>query len=54
METINMATGPPMMIPAVPVKNMIRALEPRLAIALRSMLKVIKIKAAGKRYLLAM
>jgi hypothetical protein len=48
-----MANGPPIMIPNEPVKNMIRALDPRLDIALRSMLNVIKIRAAGSKYLLA-
>jgi len=37
----------------VPVKNMIRALGPRLNTAFKSMLRVIRTNAAGKRYLLA-
>src|SRR5690606_41640599 len=48
-----MASGPPIIIPIVPVKNMIRALGPRLKMALRSILSVIRTRDAGSRYLLA-
>jgi len=37
----------------VPVKNIIKAFGPKLKIAFKSMLNVIKTKEAGKRYLLA-
>jgi hypothetical protein len=40
-----------MIIPKVPVKNMISALGPNRKTALRSTLKVIRTNAAGKRYL---
>ena len=44
-DTIRIAMGPPIMMPTVPVKNIIKALKPRLAIAFRSMLRVIKTSA---------
>jgi len=53
MEIIKIANGPPIIIPTEPVKNIIRALDPKLEMALRSMLKVIKMRAAGSKYLLA-
>ena len=43
------AIGPPMTMPNVPVKNIIRAFQPKLNTALRSMLKVISTKAAGNK-----
>ena len=52
-EINKIAIGPPMIIPIVPVKNMINAFEPRLKIAFKSILKVIKTKAAGSKNLLA-
>ena len=48
-----MANGPPIIIPKVPVKNIINAFHPKLKIALRSILNVISTRAAGKRNLLA-
>ena len=47
------ATGPPIIIPAVPVKNIIKAFGPRLKTAFKSTLKVIKTNAAGNKNLLA-
>ena len=44
-----MAKGPPIIMPRVPVKNMINALEPRLKIAFKSILKVINTNAAGSK-----
>ncbi len=48
-----MAIGPPIIIPTVPVKNIIKAFEPKLKIAFKSILKVINTKAAGNKNLLA-
>ncbi len=48
-ETSSKAIGPPMTIPKVPVKNRIRALEPRPKTALTSRLKVSKTIQAGNR-----
>ncbi|GIM57102.1 hypothetical protein CAPN006_14950 [Capnocytophaga canimorsus] len=50
---MSIASGPPMIIPKVPAKNIINALAPKLKTARRSILKVIKISAAGNKYLLA-
>ena len=52
-EVIKTASGAPTITPTVPVKNIIKALGPNLNMAFRSMLKVIKTKAAGSKYLLA-
>ena len=40
-------------MPRVPVKNIIKALDPKLKIAFKSILKVINTRAAGNRNLLA-
>ncbi len=53
IEMIKMAKGPPIIIPALPVKNMIKAFGPRLVIPFKSILRVINTKAAGSKYLLA-
>jgi hypothetical protein len=50
-EAANKATGPPMMIPNVAVKNITRALEPNCLIPLKSILRQSKIKEAGSMYL---
>ena len=53
IDTKRMAIGPPITIPNVPVKNIMSAFLPKLAMAFKSILKVISTKAAGNRYLLA-
>ena len=49
IEIKSIAIGPPMIIPTVPVKNIIKALEPKLNMAFKSILSVIKTKAAGNK-----
>ncbi len=49
IEINKMATGPPITIPIVPVKNMINAFQPKLNTAFKSILRVIKTKAAGNK-----
>ena len=53
MDKIKIDIGPPIIIPNVPVKNIIKALNPKLYIAFRSILNVIRSSAAGSKYLLA-
>ena len=53
IEINKIAKGPPIITPTVPVKNIISALEPKLNIAFKSMLSVIKTKAAGNKKRLA-
>ena len=53
MDKIKIDIGPPIIIPNVPVKNIIKALYPKLYIAFRSILNVIRSSAAGSKYLLA-
>ena len=48
-EINKMAIGPPIIMPNVPVKNMINAFHPKLTTPFKSMLKVINTKAAGNR-----
>ena len=43
------ANGPPIIIPTVPVKNRIKAFGPRLKMAFKSILNVIKTNAAGSK-----
>jgi hypothetical protein len=50
-ETIKIAKGPPIIIPIVPVKNIISALEPNFFISLRSILIVKRARLVGRRYL---
>ena len=50
-NTIKIAIGPPMMIPNVPVKNKIRALEPNFLISFKSMLMVKSARLVGSKYL---
>ena len=52
-ERISIEIGPPIIIPIVPVKNIISALYPKLYMAFKSILKVISNNAAGNKYLLA-
>ena len=52
-EINKIAIGPPIIIPIVPVKNIARAFHPSPKTAFKSMLNVIKTKAAGSKYLLA-
>ena len=49
-EAANKATGPPMMIPNVAVKNITSAFEPNCLIPLKSILRQSKIKEAGNIY----
>ena len=49
-ETIRMANGPPIMIPTVPVKNMMMALGPSFLISGRSILMVSNTKLVGSKY----
>ena len=49
IEINKIAIGPPIIIPTVPVKNIIKALDPKLNMAFKSMLSVIKTKAAGSK-----
>ena len=48
-DTSKMASGPPMMIPADPVRNMIRAFGPRCRMDFMSMLRVNRTRLAGSR-----
>ena len=49
IDTNSKAIGPPMTIPTVPVKNMIKAFGPKLKIAFKSTLKINKTKHAGSK-----
>ena len=50
VDTIKIAMGPPMMIPTVPVKNMIIAFGPNFLISGKSILMVSKTKLVGNKY----
>ena len=49
--TIIIAIGPPIIIPTVPVKNIINAFEPSLLISFKSTLKVRRTNDVGSKYL---
>jgi len=50
-EIIYMANGPPIIIPTVPVKNMINALGPNFKMLGKSILIVSRTRLVGSRYL---
>ena len=50
-DTINIARGPPIIMPIVPVKNIISALEPNFFISWRSILIVKRARLVGSKYL---
>ena len=51
IETNMIDIGPPIIIPIVPVKNMINAFEPSFLISGKSILTVSKTRLAGSKYL---